>query len=59
MSYVLIYTIMIGKLQYMLIEPMQSLSQCRRLLPIIEASEQVTDASCGAIILDQDNERTN
>lgn len=54
MSYVLIYTIMIGKLQYMLIEPMQSLSQCRRLLPIIEASEQVTDASCGAIILDQE-----
>jgi hypothetical protein len=54
MSYVLIYTMLIGKLQYMLIEPMQSLSQCRRMLPLIEASELVTDASCAAIILDQE-----
>jgi hypothetical protein len=52
MSYVLVYTILIGKLQYILMEPMQSLSQCRRLQPIIEASEQVLEARCAGIILD-------
>ena len=56
MSYVLIYTILIGNLQYLLMEPMQSLSQCRRLLPIIEESESVIDARCAAIILDKKNE---
>lgn len=52
MSYVLVYTILIGKLQYILMEPMQSLSQCRRLQPIIESSEHVLEARCAGIILD-------
>jgi hypothetical protein len=52
MSYVLVYTILIGKLQYMLIEPMQSLSQCRRLQPIVESSEHVLEARCAGMILD-------
>ena len=56
MSYVLFYSILINKMQYVLVEPMQSLSQCRRLLPIIQSSELVTDAKCGAIILDKEKE---
>ena len=56
MSYVLIYTVLIGNLQYLLVEPMGSLQQCRRLLPIIEASDMVIDAKCAGIILDKKNE---
>ena len=56
MSYILIYTMLIGKLEYAFLEPMQSLSQCRRLLPIIEASENVVQASCAAVILDKEQE---
>ena len=52
MSYVLFYSIILNGMQYVLVEPMQSLSQCRRLLPIIQASELVTDAKCAAVILD-------
>ena len=57
MSYVLIYTILIGNLQYLLVEPMGSLQQCRRLLPIIEASESVIDAKCAGLILDRKGEK--
>ena len=56
MSYVLLYSVMIGNLQYILVESMQSLSQCRRLLPIVQASENVTDAKCAAIIMDRKKE---
>ena len=56
MSYVLFYSILINKMQYVLVEPMQSLSQCRRLLPIIQSSELVTDAQCAAVILDRKEE---
>ena len=56
MSYVLIYSIIIGNLQYLLMEPMQNLAQCRRLLPIIQSSELVTDAKCAAVILDKEKE---
>ena len=35
---------------------MQSLSQCRRLLPIIRSSEAVQDAKCAAVILDKEQE---
>lgn len=56
MSYVLIYTILIGNLSYAILEPMQSLSQCRRLLPIIKDSEVVRDARCAAVILDKEEE---
>ena len=52
MSYVLIYSVLIGNLQYLFVEPMQSLSQCRRLLPIIQASESVVDAKCAGLIFD-------
>ena len=53
MSYILIYTMLIGKLEYAFLEPMQSLSQCRRLLPIIESSEGVVQATCAGVILDK------
>ena len=52
MIYVLLYSIAINSTQYVLVEPMQSLDQCRRLLPIIQASDMVTDAKCAAVILD-------
>jgi len=52
MIYVLLYSIAINSTQYVLVEPMQSLEQCRRLLPIIQASDMVTDAKCAAVILD-------
>lgn len=56
MSYILLYSILLNGMSYVLVEPMQSLNQCRRLLPIIQASELVTDAKCAAVILDRKKE---
>ena len=53
MSYVLFYSILLNGIQYVLVEQMHSLNQCRRLLPIVKASELVTDAQCAAVILDR------
>ena len=52
MSFVLIYAVMIGKLQYFIMEPMADLNQCRRIKAVVESSESVHDAKCAAIILD-------
>ena len=57
MIYVLLYSIILNTTEYVLVEPMQSLEQCRRLLPIIQASDMVTDAKCAAVILDRKKEK--
>lgn len=54
MSFILFYSIIIGGVQYWLAEEMQSLSQCRRILPIIESSEMVVSARCAAVIFDEE-----
>ena len=56
MIYVLLYSIILNTTEYVLVEPMQSLEQCRRLLPIIQASDMVTDAKCAAVIFDRKKE---
>lgn len=62
MNYVLIYAVLIGNLQYTIVEPMRDLNACRRMKVLAEASDKVIDVRCGAIILDrkeaqEDNEK--